>query len=149
VAQRVGHTRGRSAAVDMTGRVCGNWTVLRCAPHVPGQRGLRWEARHVCGAERVLLGYRLRYSPPKTCTSCCPYGKGRVAPEWLLGLGLSEHAKSVILGWCPSYATANRGYRAPPITSLRELKACTDLDLLRRPGCGRKTLREILRALGR
>ena len=59
----------------MTWPRLGTWTVLWRAPHVKGQNGVRWAARHSCGVVWVLPGFELRLRLPNTCPSCRNYRK--------------------------------------------------------------------------
>lgn len=64
-----------SGFVDMTGQVCGTWTVLEEAS--PSDNGtVRWRARHACGAVHVVEGIKLRNAPPEKCRSCRPRSFG-------------------------------------------------------------------------
>jgi len=57
--------------VDMTGRVCGCFTVLSRGPNLGGNAA--WRCRCECGATELVQGIRLRAQPaPKTCRACRP-----------------------------------------------------------------------------
>ncbi len=52
--------------IDMTGRICGDWTVLRQAGNTPGG-GALWLSRCDCGTERAVLGADLRNGKSANC----------------------------------------------------------------------------------
>ena len=55
--------------IDMTGKRCGRWTVIK---HVPrpeykNGNGVWWLCRCDCGTERVIIGNTLRNGTSKSC----------------------------------------------------------------------------------
>lgn len=71
---RANRSRGKgrqgrhSGLVNMAGKQCGTWLVLGPAANVNGNA--RWLCRHVCGAQSIQEGIRLRSKPPVFCDSC-------------------------------------------------------------------------------
>lgn len=60
------------AAIDMTGKRCGHWTVLKRAETGDGERGAYWLCRCDCGTERVIYGSALRRGKTKSCGCSAP-----------------------------------------------------------------------------
>jgi hypothetical protein len=62
--------RGRSA-IDLTGRVCGRWTVISRDHSKPGQ--MYWLCKCECGTVRIVQGGDLRNGGSKGCKQCREY----------------------------------------------------------------------------
>jgi hypothetical protein len=60
--------RRHPAFVDMTGKVCGDWTVLERAANTSNGNA-QWLCKHSCGHHQVVQGIALRSGPPR-CKGC-------------------------------------------------------------------------------
>jgi hypothetical protein len=60
--------------VDLHGRQMGDWTVVGRAPRPvtvdPRKTNAYWQCRCVCGREKAVDGWNLRYGRSVRCSSC-------------------------------------------------------------------------------
>lgn len=94
----------KSAPVDMTGQVIGDWTIIKQAP---GHSKQYWICRCRCGQESVLAGGYLRHKNPISCRSCADKRKiglrlqdliGQVFGDWTVET--RDTAREGSYWWC-------------------------------------------------
>jgi hypothetical protein len=62
--------RKRTEPHQLTGRIFGNWTVLRQVPAPVGKKGTYWLCRCTCGAEKSVQGSSLVRGTSRGCLPC-------------------------------------------------------------------------------
>lgn len=94
----------KSAPVDMTGQVIGDWTVIR---KVAGGKTTKWRCRCRCDYEADITGGRLRNGKAKSCISCYHIRqrgmrlhnlKGQMFGEW--SVETRDDSRNGSYWWC-------------------------------------------------
>lgn len=80
---------------DLMGQTFGNWTVLERIPRKPGDFGVMWLCRCVCGNERAVPSANLCSGHSKGCRDC----RQKLARARLVPQPLKEMAGLVFSRW--------------------------------------------------
>jgi hypothetical protein len=89
---------GKKSVIDLTGKVFGRWTVLKCTGYTDtkGIKRIKWLCRCTCGVEKHVVGHNLTIGESKSCgcarneKTSLLNRKGAMAHNWRGGIIKSE-----------------------------------------------------------